>query len=193
MCSRKKRMVSSMSVPKAMQNKYDEIAPLISEFCIEYLDKEYLALCLRLLVKLCRKRPSPLLAGRDNTWAAGVVYAIAANNFIFDKANPHHMTADQIADEFDLAASTAGNKAAEIRRMFDIHYANADWLLPSSLHDNPAVWMLSVNGFMVDIRDMPLEVQRLAFQKGFIPYVPGDGDVAVDHVSGDGDSPFETL
>ena len=186
-------MVSGLAVPKAMQEKHDAIAPLISEFCTEFLSDEYLALCFRLLEKLCRKRPSPLLAGRDNTWAAGVVYAIAANNFIFDKANPHHMTADQIADEFDLAASTVGNKAAEIRRMFHIHYANAQWLLPSSLNDNLAVWMLSVNGFMVDIRDMPLEVQRLAFQKGFIPYVPGDAVVAVDHVSGVGDSPFETL
>ena len=166
-------MVNRMAIPKAMQEKYDAIAPLISEFCNQYLDEEYLTLCLRLLEKLCRKRPSPLLGGRDHTWAAGVVYVIAANNFIFDKANPRHMTADQIADEFDLAASTVGNKAAEIRRVVDVHYANAEWLLPSSLHDNLAVWMLSVNGLMVDIRDMPLEVQRLAFQKGLIPYVPG--------------------
>ena len=163
-----------MAVPKAMQEKYDSIAPLISEFCAKYLSEEYLALCLRLLEKLCRKRPSPLLGGRKNTWGAAVAYAIAANNFIFDKANPHHMTAEQIADEFDLAASTVGNKAAEIRRMFTMHYANAEWCLPSSLKDNTAVWMLSVNGFMVDIRDMSLDIQRIAFRKGLIPYVPGE-------------------
>ena len=32
----------------------------------------------------------------------------------------------------------------------------------------------NVNGFPVDIRDMPLQVQLQAFAKGIIPYVPGE-------------------
>ena len=53
------------------------------------------------------------------------------------------------------------------------------WLLPSRLADNPLVWMLQVNGFIIDIRDAPVEVQRLAYEKGLIPFVPaerGGGD-----------------
>jgi len=34
--------------------------------------------------------------------------------------------------------------------------------------------MIEVNGFMVDIRDAPREVQEIAFNKGFIPYIPAD-------------------
>ena len=163
-----------MSVPKNMQGKYDEIAHLIVAFCNEKLDDSYKEICLRLLEKLCRKRPSPLLGGRARTWAAGIVYAIGANNFIFDKSQEIHMTADEIASGFDVSASTAGNKAGEIRNMFKIDYFNAEWVLPKLIEKNPAIWMVKVNGYVVDIRRMPLEVQRQAFEMGIIPYVPGD-------------------
>jgi hypothetical protein len=72
------------------------------------------------------------------------------------------------------AGSTAASKAAELRKMFKIDYFNSEWLLPELIEDNPAVWMVMVNGFIVDIRDMPLELQRHAFEKGIIPYVPGE-------------------
>jgi hypothetical protein len=39
---------------------------------------------------------------------------------------------------------------------------------------NPLVWMAQVNGLMVDLRNMPREVQEIAFVKGLIPYIPAD-------------------
>lgn len=33
---------------------------------------------------------------------------------------------------------------------------------------------LTVNGFAVDIRNAPLELQEVAFQRGLIPFVPGE-------------------
>ena len=36
------------------------------------------------------------------------------------------------------------------------------------------VWMLQVNGFMVDVGHAPREVQEIAFNKGLIPYIPAD-------------------
>ena len=38
------------------------------------------------------------------------------------------------------------------------------------------IWMLEVNGFMMDIRTCPREVLKIAFQKGLIPYIPADRD-----------------
>jgi hypothetical protein len=32
------------------------------------------------------------------------------------------------------------------------------WTLPSQLADNPLVWMLQVNGLMIDIRQAPVEL-----------------------------------
>ncbi|MCL2879360.1 MAG: DUF6398 domain-containing protein [Treponema sp.] len=163
-----------MSIPENMRGKYEEIAPLISKFCNEKLNDEYQDLCLRLLEKLCRKRPSPLLGGRPKTWAAGIIYAIGTNNFIFDKTQKLHLTSGEIASAFGISSSTAGSKANEIKKMFRIDYFNPEWQLQEYLKDNPAIWMVMVNGFIVDIRDMPLETQQQAFEMGIIPYVPGE-------------------
>jgi hypothetical protein len=34
--------------------------------------------------------------------------------------------------------------------------------------------MAEVNGLLVDLRDMPRELQVIAYKKGMIPYVPAD-------------------
>ncbi len=161
-----------MSVPKSMQPVYDGIEPLISGFCDRYLNDEYREMCLHLLEKLCRKRPSPLLAGRKNTWAAAVVYAIAANNYIFDKSQPIHLTADELCAPFGLSKSTVSNKAREIRDLFEINCFNPEWQLACFAESNPAIWLLRLNGFVIDIRMAPVELQEQAYRQGLIPYVP---------------------
>lgn len=155
-----------------MKEKYDQIAPLISDFCRQHLSGEYETLCLSLLEKLCRKRPSPLLTSRANTWAAGIVYAIAANNFIFDRSQPIHMTAEELSSPFGLAKSTVANKAAEITRMCGIGRFDAQWMLPELVASSPMVWFVEVNGILMDMRDAPVELQIAAYERGFIPYVP---------------------
>jgi hypothetical protein len=47
-----------------------------------------------------------------------------------------------------------------------------EWTLPSRLADNPMVWMLEINGLVIDIRQAPAELQRLAHEKGLIPFIP---------------------
>jgi len=163
-----------MPIPKEMQGKYNEIAALIIEFCDKKLNDDYKSLCLRLLEKLCRKRQSPLLSGRAHTWAAGIVYAIGSNNFIFDKTQKLHLTASELVAPFGVSSSTASGKAAELKKMFKIDYFNIEWMLPEHIDNNPMVWMVMIDGFIVDIRDMPLEIQQQAFEKGIIPYVPGE-------------------
>ena len=58
--------------------------------------------------------------------------------------------------------------------MLGMHQLDPDWSLPSRLEENPLVWMLKVNGFMMDIRSAPREAQEVAFKKGLIPYIPVD-------------------
>ena len=59
-------------------------------------------------------------------------------------------------------------------RQFDIN-----WTLPSRMDDNPLLWMLEVNGFMIDVRHAPREVQEIAFEKELIPYIPADRETAL--------------
>jgi hypothetical protein len=47
-------------------------------------------------------------------------------------------------------------------------------MLKSFIDRNPLVWMAEVNGMLVDLRDMPREVQVIAYEKGMIPYQPVD-------------------
>ena len=161
-----------MNIPKAMRPKYDEIAAVLEPYCEEYLNEEYREICLHALEKLCRKRPSPLMKGRKNTWAAGIVYAIGQNNWIFDRSQPLHRTADEIAEPFGVSKKTAAAKAAEIRKMLKIDITNWEWVLPSGMESNPALWFVSVNGFMMDARALPLDIQIYCAEQGLIPYVP---------------------
>jgi hypothetical protein len=47
-------------------------------------------------------------------------------------------------------------------------------MLKSIVDQNPLVWMAEVDGLLVDVRDMPREVQVIAYEKGMIPYIPAD-------------------
>jgi hypothetical protein len=42
------------------------------------------------------------------------------------------------------------------------------------MEDNPLIWMLEVNGLIMDIRQCLREAQEVAFEKGLIPYIPAD-------------------
>jgi hypothetical protein len=46
--------------------------------------------------------------------------------------------------------------------------------LQSLLDANPLVWMAEINGLIVDLRQMPREIQEVAFHKGMIPYIHAD-------------------
>jgi hypothetical protein len=162
------------NVPKSMSARYIEVAEFIEKFCDEKLNEEYKEICLRALAKLCRKRPSPLISGKARTWACGIVYAICSSNFIFDKSQPINMTADEIAEWFNLSKSTAGNKSAEIGKHLDLSYFNTEFQLKSHIDKNPISWYITVNGLIVDSRNMPRKIQEEAFHKGLIPYIPID-------------------
>lgn len=150
------------------------IIGLIDQFCREHLNDEYAVLCRRLAEKLARKRPSPLLSGSPNTWASGIVRTVGWTNFLHDKSQTPYMRLSDIDTGFGISESSGAAKLAVIRKMLKIHQLDPNWALPSRLDDNPMVWMLQVNGFMMDVRHAPREVQEIAFHKGLIPYMPAD-------------------
>ena len=161
-----------MAIPKKMQPTYDAIWAYLGPFCDERLNKEFEPLLVHALEKLCRKRPSPLLSGRPQTWAAGIAYAICRDNWVFDEGQPLSMTAAELADYFGVAKSTAANKAPQISKMLKIDHFNPEWRCASLLEHDSLAWMVSVDGFPVDARYLPLELQIDAAARGLIPYVP---------------------
>lgn len=164
----------SESVPNVAKPAYIAIIELTDAVCSQHLNEEYAELARRLAATLARKRPSPLLRGKPEIWACAILYALGTVNFLFDPTQTPHMRADELCAVFGVKQSSGANKARQIRDMLKIVQFDPDWCLPSNLDDNPLVWMLQVNGFWVDIRSMPREVQVLAYEKGLIPYIPAD-------------------
>ena len=58
--------------------------------------------------------------------------------------------------------------------MLKIRPFDPDWTLPGRMDDNPLIWMIEVNGLILDTRSCPREAQEVAFEKGLIPYIPAD-------------------
>ena len=168
------KISKSEKIPKQMQTTFDAIVALTDEFCKEYLTEEYAQLSRQATATLCRKRPSPLGQGRVNTWACGIVSALGSVNFLFDKSQELYLSATDLCDGFGVSKGAGSAKAKVVRDTLDMIPMDPNWCLPSMIDDNPMAWMIMVNGLIVDARNMPLEIQEVAYEKSLIPYVPGE-------------------
>lgn len=168
------KTTGSTSVPESMQATSEAITTLTDAFCREHLNEEYRVLAQRMTAALCRKRPSPLTSGQPRTWACGIVYVLGQINFLTDPSTQPFMTTADLCARFGVGQSTASAKARVISQALDTSRLNPEWSLPTLLDQNPFVWMAEVNGLLVDLRNMPREVQQIAFDKGMIPYIPAD-------------------
>jgi hypothetical protein len=164
----------SEKVPAGMAAAFAAIVEVTDAFCRDHLNDEYAGLARQLAASLARKRPSPLERGAPETWACGITYALGSVNFLFDPDQQPHMSAAELCNGFGVKQRTGAAKARLIRDTFGMYPLDPDWCLPSLADHNPQQWMLKVNGFIVDIRYMPRDVQELAYLKGLIPYIPAD-------------------
>lgn len=162
----------SLSVPEAIRPRYEEIVALTDALCSERLNKDYAQVCREMTATLARKRPSPLVSGQAKTWACGIVHAIGTVNFLFDRSQDPHMRVAELYTWFGVAESTGAGKSNQIRKMLKIGLMDPLWTLPSRIEDNPMAWWVSVNGFIMDARQLPRPLQEEAYRKGLIPYLP---------------------
>ena len=162
------------SIPATARPAYEAVVGLTDSFCREHLNEEYEVMCRKLAGALARKRPSPLPVGRPETWACGIVRTIGWVNFLDGNDRKPHLKLTAIDKAFGVAESTGQGKSKTIRSMLKIRQFDHRWTLPSRLDENSMIWMLEVNGFIMDIRRCPREAQEVAFEKGLIPYIPAD-------------------
>jgi hypothetical protein len=165
-------MASFERIPRAVVEKFSAITVLTDDFCEKHLNDEYRVLIHRVIGSLARKRPSPLLKGKESAWAAGAIHAVGRANFLDDPSQVPNCTLKTIYEFFGIAGSTGQNKSREIKNALGIEVMNPDWTLPSRLADNPLVWLVEINGLVIDIRQAAPELQRLAYEKGLIPFLP---------------------
>ncbi len=164
----------SEKVSKGMQGIFDAIVESTDKFCEKYLNEEYKELAHRATAALCRKRPSPLEKGKVSTWACGIIYALGFVNFLFDKDTKPYISATNLCESFGISKSTGSSKSKIIRDALKMYQMDPNWCLRSNLDNNPLVWSIMVDGFIVDARQAPYEIQEIAYEKGLIPYIPDD-------------------
>jgi len=150
----------------------EEVGRLTDALCREHLDDEYATLCRRVIARLARKRPSPQLRGEIRIWAGAIVYAIGSNNFLFDRSQKPHLSADDLSRLSGVPKSTLSVKGKVIRDLLRLSPIEAEYCRRELYESNPLVWMISVNGFIVGARTMPVDIQTEAKRRGLIPASP---------------------
>lgn len=158
-----------LRVPKALRAEVDGICAVTDELCAQHLDAEYAELCRRLVAKLARKRPSPLARGDLRIWAAAVLYTVAGINFLFDRSQPLHLSADELSALTGVPKSTMANKSRRIRDLLRLGPFDVELSRRELLEENPLAWLVVVNGIVVDARWLPPDLQAEARRCGLIP------------------------
>jgi hypothetical protein len=162
-----------MHVPKKNRQLFYQIVELIDTFCDAHLNEDYKEICEHMTGAVCRTH---LLQQGDSPadWAGGIVDAVGLVNHLHDPHRNPHMTSAELAEAFGISQRTMAEKSTIIREKLDLMPSDPDWCLPELLKDNPLVWMLDVDGSMLDIRMAPRDVQEQAYDMGLIPYIPAD-------------------
>jgi len=158
-------------VPEAMRDTYEWLANATDEVCRHHLNDEYALLARQMAGALARKRPSPLASGSLEAWACGILYALGRVNFLFDRTDAPYLSAEQLCSVFRVSKSNGAARAKRIEDALRIRVFDPRWTLPSRLSDNATAWLIEFNGFVVDARRLPREIQEIAHRKGLIPFV----------------------
>jgi hypothetical protein len=162
-------VLAKLKVPTGLRPRVSEILAITDEVCAAHLDVEYGELCRVLVARLARKRPSPLARGDTRIWAAGAIYAVGRVNFLFDRSQQPHLSADHLADHVGVVKTTMANKAALISKTLDLRVYEPGLTRRAMLEQHPLAWIVQVNGFLMDARTLPPEIQDEARQRGLIP------------------------
>jgi hypothetical protein len=162
-------MTEPLRIPSAMRDRAQVITVITDRACLDHLDDEYGRIARRLVARLARKRPSPLVRGDACIWAAGVIYVTGQINFLFDPTQTPHMTAKQLAERLGVVQTTMANKAGLINRTLGIGMFEPDLTRVAMLEQHPMAWIVEVGGLLIDARTLPPDIQDEARRRGLIP------------------------
>jgi hypothetical protein len=120
----------STTVPTEMHDTYKAIVDLTDAYARQHLNEEYAQMIRLATATLYRKRPSPLVSGKPNTWVSGIIHALGTVNFLFDKSQKPHVGSADLANAFNIAASTSQGKSKLVREILHMSPFAPEWTLP---------------------------------------------------------------
>lgn len=173
-------------IPKKLHDVFTAIMKLTDNFCEEHLDEYYQQLANDMAVKICQKSSLVnIKQGRPKSWASGIIHALGWVNFLQDSSIEPYMSSAELAKGFGVSQGTMTTKSKIIRDVLNIIPMDPNWCLPDMLEDNPLVWMIEVNGLVMDMRAAPRGFQEAAYAKGLIPFVPDNKKESVPESAAD--------
>lgn len=164
-------------IPMPFRERYAELIEIIDEFCADHLNDEYREVSQQLAADLCQDG-SPILKGKASSWAAGIIWSIGRVNFLSDASFEPTMTQQEFSKAIGVSPATISAKSRDIWNGLDLTPLDPDYTVASQFGRNPMVWMVEVDGFIVDLRSAPRELQVKAYEQGLIPYIPADRNLA---------------
>ena len=171
-------------VPKDFHDVFTAVVKMTDDFCQEHLGEDYEQLASEMAMDICRKGSHVnIRQGRPKSWASGIVHALGCVNFLHDPSTEPYMSSAELAKGFGVSQGTMTTKSKIIRDALNIIPMDPNWCLPSLLDDNPLVWMLEVNGLVMDMRMVPRDLQEAAYAEGLIPYIPDDKKRSVPKIN----------
>ncbi len=168
-----KAKVNNETIPMPFRERYAELMDIIDPFCDLHLNDEYKTVCQQMAADLCYEGSS-IVRGKAASWAAGIIWSVGRVNFLSDPSHDPTMTQDEFSKLIKVSPATISAKSREIWDELNLMQLDPSYTVASMLDSNPLVWMTEINGFIIDLRFAPREIQVAAFEKGLIPYVPDD-------------------
>ena len=147
-------MQAALPIPSQVQPAHDAIVLLTDLFCQVNLSLEYQDMCRHLAGELARKSPSPLLRGKPEVWACGILRVIGQVNFLdIDNDRRTFMKLATIDKRLGVSSNTGQSKAKAIREMLNIRPYDLDWTLPSLRDSGVRERMLASTPEFFDVLD----------------------------------------
>ncbi|MBC8288994.1 MAG: hypothetical protein H8E37_01640, partial [Planctomycetes bacterium] len=81
---------------------------------------------------------------------------------------------EEFSKAIGVSPATISAKSRAIWNGLDLMQFDPDYTVTSQTAGNPLIWMVEVDGFIIDLRAAPREVQVEAYEQGLIPYIPAD-------------------
>ncbi len=141
--------------------KVGQVIGMVRDFCNERLNEEYGQLCVELTMTLDDLPKSPLCRGREEIWAAAIVYTVGRLNFLFDKSFEPYIRSSEIFEHFGTAGSTVSAKSGMIIDTLDLHMLDNRFATRRQIEWNPLNSLVMVDDMIVPIEELPDEIQNL--------------------------------
>ena len=96
-------------------------------------------------------------------------FGLVSAGIVDDLGDDRDDGADRLAECVGVVKTTMANKAALIAKTLDLGLYEPALTRVAMLEQHPLSWMVMINGFIVDARTLPEEIQDEARRLGVIP------------------------